>query len=473
MPAPLPVGGLGRKFRAGRGLGGESDFRAEAQRREEAAPGRRRLSDPSARSGARDPRDGRLRWGRYGFAPLRLRAKIRLGSQCFELFTAAHALAGAGFFPHDPRLMRDGADFTTEEEGGATTIALSGPLTVATSGALDRRLRALDQAVAKVDLSSVSDIDTVGAWITWRLARDHEAEIVGASDQAERLIAAVRESQGDASIRPPRVDILRRVPEAVGELVVGWGQGTVGVVGFLGALMVSSWHTIRNPAKLRVKALVRQIELVGVSALGIVGLMCFLVGIVIAQQGAVQLQQFGAEFYTINLTGRLAMRELGVLMTAIMVAGRSGSAFAAQLGTMKLTEEVDAMRTIGVSPVEALIIPRVLAAVLMMPLLGFYAAVMAIIGGAVLANFALEIPFGTFLLRIKEVVPMHDVWVGLIKAPFFGLIIALAGCYQGMQVEANAEEVGNRTTMAVVQAIFMVIVLDAFFAIFFSNVGWG
>ncbi|MES2491883.1 MAG: ABC transporter permease, partial [Pseudomonadota bacterium] len=203
------------------------------------------------------------------------------------------------------------------------------------------------------------------------------------------------------------------------------------------------------------------------------GLMSFLVGIVIAQQGAVQLQQFGAEIYTINLTGRLAMRELGVLMTAIMVAGRSGSAFAAQIGTMKLTEEVDAMRTIGVSPTEALVIPRVLAATLMMPLLGFYASVLSVIGGAFISNFALGIPFFTFLLRIQEVVPLTDLWVGLIKAPFFGLIIGLCGCYQGMQVQSNAEEVGLRTTMAVVQAIFMVIVLDAFFAVFFTKIGWG
>ena len=370
--------------------------------------------------------------------------------------------------------MRTWADFTIEEEeGGATTIALTGPFTVSSIGLIDRRLREFDQAVKRVDLSGVSEIDTVGAWTAWRVARDKDAEITGASEQAERLIAAIRESKGTADISPPRPDMIQRVPEAVGDLVVGWGKGSVGVIGFLGGLMISIGHTIRSPRKLRVKALVRQIELVGVSALGIVGLMCFLVGIVIAQQGAVQLRQFGAEFYTINLTGRLAMRELGVLMTAIMVAGRSGSAFAAQLGTMKLTEEVDAMRTIGVSPMEALIIPRVLACTFMMILLGFYASAMAIVGGAFLANFALDIPFFTFLSRIQEVVPLHDVWVGLVKAPFFGLIIALTGCYQGMQVEANAEEVGLRTTMAVVQAIFMVIVLDAFFAVFFTKVGWG
>jgi phospholipid/cholesterol/gamma-HCH transport system permease protein len=186
----------------------------------------------------------------------------------------------------------------------------------------------------------------------------------------------------------------------------------------------------------------------------------------------VQLQQFGAETLTVNLVGRITLRELGVLMTAIMVAGRSGSAFAAQLGTMKLTEEIDAMRTIGVSPMEALVVPRILAAVLMMPLLGFFASVVAIIGGAVVGDILLGIPFLTFLARIQEVVPVYDYYVGLAKAPVFGLIVALAGCYQGMQVEGNAEEVGLRTTQAVVQAIFMVIVLDAFFAVFFSELGW-
>ena len=201
--------------------------------------------------------------------------------------------------------------------------------------------------------------------------------------------------------------------------------------------------------------------------------MSFLIGMVIAQQGAVQLAQFGAQVFTINLVGRLTFREMGVLMTAIMVAGRSGSAFAAQLGTMKLTEEIDAMRTIGVSPMEVLVIPRILAAVLMMPLLGFYASVMAIIGGATISEFGgIDIPFATFLTRIREVVPIYDLWVGLVKAPVFGLIVGMTGCYQGMKVEGNSEEVGLRTTNAVVFAIFTVIVLDAFFAVFFTNIGW-
>ena len=385
--------------------------------------------------------------------------------------------------------MRQLADFTTHpdadgpesgkpdsgkpESGQGVTVALAGPLTVGCIGPLDVKLRAIEGAVAQVDMSAVTAIDTVGAWLAWRTARDAGAKIVGESEEARRLIDAVSKAKGDHAIRPERPELVERVPEAVGQLVTGLGAGSVAITGFLGEILISVWFLIRHPRRVRMKAVVRQFELVGVSALGIVGLMSFLVGIVIAQQGAVQLQQFGAEVYTVNLTGRLAMRELGVLMTAIMVAGRSGSAFAAQLGTMKLTEEVDAMRTIGVSPTEALVIPRVLSAIVMMPLLGFYAAVLAIIGGAFISMATLNIPFVTFLLRIQEVVPLKDLWVGLIKAPFFGLIIGLCGCYQGMQVKANAEEVGLRTTMAVVQAIFMVIVLDAFFAVFFTTVGWG
>ncbi len=370
--------------------------------------------------------------------------------------------------------MREWADFLTETGAdGALTLALGGPMVVASIGVIDRRLREFPDPVARLDLSGVTEIDTVGAWIVWRVSADKDAEITGASEKAERLIAAVKGASASSEISPHRLPLLERVPDAVGLLVSTTAHGSVGILSFLGSTIIALGTLIRHPSRFRIKALVRQLELVGVSALGIIGLMSFLIGIVIAQQGAVQLRQFGAEIYTINLTGRLSMRELGVLMTAIMVAGRSGSAFAAQIGTMKLTEEIDAMRTIGVSPVEALVIPRVLAAVLMMPLLGFYAAVCAIIGGAFLASVTLEIPFFTFLARIQEVVPLHDVWVGMIKAPMFGLIIAIAGCYQGMQVQGNAEEVGLRTTMAVVQAIFMVIVLDAFFAVFFTEVGWG
>ncbi len=370
--------------------------------------------------------------------------------------------------------MRDRADFRLETDAeGRTVLALSGNLLVSTAGFLDPQLRALDQPIARIDLADAGEIDTVGAWIVWRLARDHGATIAGADEMAARLISALQGAGGDGDIAPARHPVLRRVPEAVGAYVSALPASWVRLLDFLGALLISSWTIIRGRSPLRMHAVVRQLELVGVSALGIVGLMSFLVGIVIAQQGAVQLQDLGFGELTVNLTGRISFRELGILMTAIMVAGRSGSSFAAQIGTMKLTEEIDAMRTIGVSPMEALVIPRVLAAVLMLPLLGFYSAILAIIGGAFISTITLDIPFHAFLLRIQDVVPMHDVWVGLVKAPFFGFIIAVAGCYQGMQVQGNSEEVGLRTTIAVVQAIFAVIVLDAFFAVFFTEVGWG
>jgi phospholipid/cholesterol/gamma-HCH transport system permease protein len=368
--------------------------------------------------------------------------------------------------------MRDWADYTVQEGGGRTTIVLQGSLTVSCIGVLDRKLRSYSEPVQHIDLSAAGDIDTIGAWTVSRFAEEHNARIVGASDQAEKLIQKVRESASTAAILPDRPPLFTRVFGDLGHKVIDFWHGVVRFVSFLGQIVAAMGMLIRHPRRFRFRALVHQLELVGVSSLGIIALMSFLIGIVVAQQGAAQLRQFGAEIYTINLSGRLNLRELGVLMTAIMVAGRSGSAFAAQLGTMKLTEEIDAMRTIGVSPTEALVIPRILAAVLMMPLLGFFSAGLAIIGGAFIADLTLGIPFLSFLSRIQEVVPTYDLWVALIKAPVFGLIVALAGCYQGMQVEGNSEEVGLRTTKAVVQAIFMVIVLDAFFAVFFTELGW-
>ncbi|EDL47765.1 ABC transporter permease [Erythrobacter sp. SD-21] len=365
------------------------------------------------------------------------------------------------------------AEFELQQGEGGSVLALSGPYLVSTVGAVDEDLRGLDEPLARIDLSEVSEIDTVGAWLACQLASRHGAEITGASERATRLLGALTGMDSEQALSAPRLPVWSRVPEAMGEKMFNARSGAIGVISFLGAALISAGNLIRNPRRFRTVALVHQVELVGVSALPIIGLMSFLIGIVIAQQGAVQLAAFGAETLTVNLVGRITLRELGVLMTAIMVAGRSGSAFAAQLGTMKLTEEVDAMRTIGISPMEALVIPRILSAVLMMPLLGFYASCMAIIGGAVVGDLMLGIPFWTFLSRIQEVVPTYDVWVGLIKAPVFGLIVGLAGCYNGMQVEGNSEEVGKRTTLSVVAAIFAVIVLDAFFAVFFTELGWG
>ncbi len=364
------------------------------------------------------------------------------------------------------------ADFSPNVEDGRCVLKLSGNLTILRVRKIAEQLAGIEADEIVVDLSEVERMDTVGAWLVHKLERDRGARIVGASPDQQLLIEHVTQADQPMKVKRETDPAFVRVVGQVGTSVQIALSTLWGLLGFFGALLISSGHVIRHPRRFRWNAVVTRFEVVGVDALGIIGLMSFLVGIVIAQQGAVQLRQFGAEIYTINLIGRSSLKELGVLMTAIMVAGRSGSAFAAQLGSMKLNEEVDAMRTIGVSPMEALVIPRVLATVLMMPLLGFYAAIISIVGGGLFCWFSLDIPPVTFVQRIREVVPLTDLWQTLIKAPVFGMIIAMAGCYQGLQVEGNAEEVGLRTTTAVVQGIFLVIVLDAFFAVFFTEIGW-
>jgi len=364
------------------------------------------------------------------------------------------------------------ADFTETTQADDRSILLTGSLSLSCLGDVPGRLEALDGRVARIDLSQVEHIDTVGAWIVRRTADRLDAQVVGAGEDAGRLLDVIGRVDEPAEKPQPPQNPVFRILEQVGFAVAATGHTLVGLVGFLGAVLVSAFALIRHPSRFRINAVVQRFEVVGVSALAIIGLMSFLIGIVIAQQGSVQLEQFGMEVLTINLVGRLTFRELGVLMTAIMVAGRSGSAFAAQLGTMKLNEEVDAMRTIGVSPMEALVLPRVMAVVIMMPLLGFYSALVGIFGGMLLCWVSLGIPPVTFIQRLREVVPLTDLYVGLVKAPVFGAIIGMAGCYQGMLVEGDAEQVGQRTTSAVVQGIFLVIVLDAFFAVFFTYVGW-
>lgn len=358
----------------------------------------------------------------------------------------------------------------SEDSGG--TLRFTGSLSLARIGDLPARLRGYGGKVQRLDLSGIERIDTVGAWLIHRFAAEHDAAIEGLDQDGAHLLEQVEAADQPVAMRPVKVGSFTRVVGEIGDAVVATGNTLYGLLGFLGATLIAFWAVITHPTRFRFNATVHRFEVVGVTALGIIGLMSFLIGIVIAQQGAVQLRQFGAEVFTINLVGRITLRELGVLMTAIMVAGRSGSAFAAQLGTMKLTEEIDAMRTIGVSPMEALVLPRVIAAVVMMPLLGMYASLIAIIGGGLLCWVSLDIPPVTFIQRIREVVPITDLYVGLVKAPVFGLIIAISGCFQGMLVEGDAEQVGTRTTAAVVQAIFLVIVLDAFFAVFFTWVGW-
>lgn len=362
---------------------------------------------------------------------------------------------------------------------GARQLAISGPLTIRHLTEIVAPLRAIAPSgpALAIDLGGIKHMDTSGAWLIHRLQRDWTeagvpAKIVNASPDAERLIAEVAANDVTCTVRPshanPLLARLSRIGEAMFHIAANIGD----FLAFFGQTLVVLGETVTRRRPLRWNAFIHQCEAVGVNALGIVGLLLFLVGFVVAQQGAIQLRQFGADVFVVNLIGRSTARELGILLTAIMVAGRSSSAFAAQIGSMKLNQEVDAMETIGMSPIEVLVVPRVLAMSLMLLLLGFFGSLMAIIGGGLYCWIALDMPPVTFAQRLQEATPMSDLVIGLVKAPVFGFIIAMMGCYQGMQVTGNAESVGKRTTQAVVESIFVVIVLDAFFAVFFSALGF-
>lgn len=355
-------------------------------------------------------------------------------------------------------------------------IALEGRLTVSRAAGLEEDLAqafGTDPGPFTLDLAAVERMDTVGAWILHKAMRDRPGTgLVNSNAQTDRLIAEVAEADQPCRVRPDLTPFWQRELGRLGLYMIQFGGTVLAGLGFIGSTLMGGWRVLTSRRGVRWNSVLVQVEQTGVNALGIIGLMSFLIGIVLAQQGAVQLRSFGAEVYVINLVGRATFRELGILLTAIMVAGRSASAFAAQIGSMKLAEEVDAMRTIGLDPIEVLVLPRVIGLILVMPLLAFYASVMSVVGGGLYCWVALDIPPAAFVERLREVVPMSDFLIGMSKAPVFGAIIAVIGCFQGFQVSGNAESVGLRTTLAVVQAIFLVIVLDAFFAVFYSALGF-
>ena len=373
-----------------------------------------------------------------------------------------------------------GSSISWQDTGdGGARVVLSGRLTIDDVATLADELAAVPPRAPglAVDLSAATAIDTAGAWAInslinrWNDA-GHTAQVQGAAPDIDRLIRAL-------TVPPPPVKrpadrgnpVLARL-EQIGRAVVHQADNAGGFLAFLGQTLVVLALTLIGRRRLRWHAVAHQGEAIGVNALGIIGLLLFLVGLVVAQQGAVQLRQFGAEVFTVNLIGRATTRELGILLTAIMVAGRSGSAFAAQIGSMKLNQEIDALRTIGLDPIEVLVVPRVIACSLMLLGLAFYGVMCALIAGGLFAWSELAMPPAAYITRLQEVILVSDFAIGMIKAPVFGFIIAIMGCFHGFQVTGNAESVGSRTTQAVVEAIFVVIVFDAFFAFFFSALGY-
>lgn len=369
------------------------------------------------------------------------------------------------------------AEFIEERrERDTLVLAVRGRWLVAEGAALQARLAKLRIGGVKqvtFDLDGIEAIDTTGAWLLLQLKEDYAAK--GAKVAVENIhdeyapLFRQLEKQPIKSLPPkpvqPRFILLLNY---LGSRTVTLLRGARSLVGFLGLVTVNVLEIFRHRSKIRIVPLVVQMERTGVSALGIVGLLSFLIGVVMAFQGADQLRQFGAQIYTVNLLGVSFLRELGALLAAIIVAGRSGSAFTAEIGAMVVNEEVDAIRALGLNPIEVLVVPRVLALVICLPLLTFYANMMGLLGGAIMCRFQLGIPFPLYLSQLQGAVSLWSFWLGILKAPFFAVCIALIGCNEGLSVSRSAESVGRRTTLAVVQSIFLVIVFDAAFSILFS-----
>nr|WP_254694271.1 ABC transporter permease [Sulfitobacter sp. SK012] len=327
-----------------------------------------------------------------------------------------------------------------------------------------------------IDISPLYKLDTAGAWFlvdqrAQAAKRGIMLQIMGATSAQAQLIETVEQNMPpdhQPSLEPP--SIADRF-EVFGRKIARGFRMAVELTSFLGQVIATLGGILRRPSRLRLTSVVHHCQEIGVSAVPIVALMAFLIGVVLAFQGSAQLRQFGAEVFVVDLIAISILRELGILLTSIIVAGRSGSAFTAAIGSMKMREEIDAMRTLGLDPVTILVVPRVVALMLMLPALGLIADISGLIGGALMSWVELGVSPAVFQTRL---VSNTDVWhfgVGMIKAPFFALIIGIIGCYQGMKVGGNAESLGRLTSASVVLSIFMVIVVDAMFSIFFAIVG--
>ncbi len=320
-----------------------------------------------------------------------------------------------------------------------------------------------------VDGIGVEHLDTAGAWILQTLLqrlRDegHAVELRGWSPQFRKFLELVSKQRVVVPPPPFRYGMVGRI----GRVIVDAGEQALALLGFIGESAVVFAGSIAHPARIRWRPILHNIGSAGVDALPIVGLLSFLMGIVIAYQAADQLRQYGANIFVVDLVGLSMLREFAPLMTAIIVAGRSGSAFAAQIGTMSVSEEIDAMRTIGIVPIELLVLPKIIALIIALPLLTFFADVMGVLGGMFMAHIQLGVGYGEFFGRFVKAVSLNAYMIGIGKAPAFAAIIAVIGCFQGFRTSGNADSVGNQTTRSVVDAIFLVIVTDALFSIFFS-----
>ena len=336
-----------------------------------------------------------------------------------------------------------------------------------------RRGGTISQVV--IDMGRVDRLDTFGAWLLERLTRSFTArgcdtKVTGLKEDYRALIDEVHGVKREHKAEHHGSQLASTIA-SVGENIVSVGHSFGAMVNMLGALVVVLARIVSHPRRFRFTSMVHQLDNVGWRAVPIILLITFLIGCIIAQQGIFHFRKFGADIYVVDMVGILVLRELGVLIVAIMVAGRSGSAYTAELGSMKMREEIDALRTMGFDPIEVLILPRIVALVIGVPILTFLGSMAALYGGGLVCWLYGGIDPDIFLARLKEAITLDHFKVGLIKAPFMALIVGVVACVEGLAVKGSAESLGLQTTTSVVESIFLVIVLDGLFAIFFASIG--
>ncbi len=365
-------------------------------------------------------------------------------------------------------------------DGDRLRLAGAGAWTNANARALESEIDAAARRYSGVkamaiDMGKVERLDTFGAWLLERLlrafsSRGCETQVVGLKEDYRALMDDLHNVKLDTG-QNGRGNKITQALASIGISVVGVGQMLTAVVNMMGALAVALLRVVARPTRLRFTAMVHQLDNVAWRAVPIVMLITFLVGAIIAQQGIFHFRKFGADIYVVDMVGILVLRELGVLIVCIMVAGRSGSAYTAELGAMKMREEIDALRTMGLDPIEVLVLPRIIALIIGVPILTFLGAMAALYGGGLVCWLYGGIDPEIYLQRLKEAISMDTFKVGMIKAPFMALVIGIVACVEGLAVKGSAESLGLQTTASVVEAIFLVIVLDGLFAIFFASIG--
>ena len=383
--------------------------------------------------------------------------------------------------PNKPVTQAAPADTAAVTQTGPRALALSGCWTARGMGTIAEQLATVrigdasatdPQVVA--DGAQIKALDTAGAWVLQKLLlrlRGEGAEVAlhGLSPHFVQLMEVVAQHLADQALEPPPaakrpLNALERIGHSTEDM---WQQGAA-LLAFVGESAAAFATSVVQPSRFRWRPILFNLRSAGFDALPIVGLLSFLMGIVVAYQGADQLRQYGANIFVADLVGLSMLREFAPLMTAIIIAGRSGSAYAAQIGTMAVTEEIDAMRTLGIAPMELLVLPKIIALMLALPLLTVFADVLGVLGGMIMAQAQLGVTYAEFLDRFVKAVSITAYLVGVGKAPVFAVIITIVGCFQGFRTKGGADSVGRQTTRSVVQSIFLVIVADALFSIAFS-----